>query len=73
MEKRRKCLKCGKKFRSISSGNRICQRCKGSDAQSAFSAMPAALRKTVKKTARAKTGANHWKPLKFRDNPRFLD
>jgi hypothetical protein len=60
MEKERQCLKCNKKFLSMSKGNRICQKCKGSSANCASPLVPAALRNRLKKRVRARVGGDHW-------------
>lgn len=66
MQQKRNCLRCDSPFQSSGRGNRICPKCKGSDATAPPAPMPAALRKTVKKQVRAKVGGDHWNPLDLR-------
>jgi hypothetical protein len=64
MEKARCCLKCGALFKSAWIGNRICNRCKVSDANSLAPAVPAAVRKSMLRSTQEKFGSASWA-----DNP----
>jgi len=64
MEKARCCLKCGTLFKSVWIGNRICNRCKASDANSLAPAVPATVRKSMLRSTQEKYGSASWA-----DNP----
>ena len=64
MEAERRCLKCGKMFLSMWKGNRICQKCKGSSANTMAPSMPAGAREKLVKKVRKHGHRDSW-----RENP----